>query len=403
LPNLRSIMVKLTHIPKVAVLVETSRVIGRGLLEGISQYMHRHGSWSVYHDERTLHDGIPRWIRRWKGDGILARLEARGAIRKIQRMGVPVVDLLSRYPVSGVPTVTTDEWSVARMAADHLLELGFRQFAYCGFGGVDYSEQRCRCFIQYLAERGYEVNVYGEHYRHRASRFTAMEAGSLAHEREVGAWLLSLPKPLGLMACNDIRGQQVLNTCKENDILVPDEVAVVGADNDVLLCQLSLPSLSSIEFDSIGTGYEAARMLDQLMHHKRRISDAVFRPLGVVARQSTDAVATADKDVVAAVQFIRHRAAEGIGVDDVVEAVSLSRSTLERRFASTFGRTVTAEIDRVKLNRVKELLTRTDWTLRQIADEAGFQHIEPLCRLFKRKLGLTLGEFRKRPSGTFPR
>ena len=220
-----------------------------------------------------------------------------------------------------------------------------------------------------------------------------MEVGGLAREGEVGTWLRGLPKPIGLMVCNDICGQQILNVCLENGISVPDEVAVIGVDNDVLVCQMALPPLSSVELDGVGAGYAAAEMLDQLMHGRRRIRAHLFKPLTVVARQSTDAVATADKDVVAAAQFIRRHAVHGIGVRDVVETISLSRSTLERRFASTFGHTVRAEIDRVKLNRVKEQLTRTDWTLQKIAADAGFAHLEPLCRLFKRRTGLTLGQF----------
>jgi LacI family transcriptional regulator len=391
-------MTKGKRTPKVAVLVEMSRAHGRGMLEGISQYSHRHGPWAIYHHERTLRDGVPAWLGSWDGDGIIARVETRSAIQKIRRMGLPTVDLFSWYSPPGVPTVKVDEWNVARMAAEHLLERGFRQFAYCGFAGADFSEQRCQCFVRYLAEQGYDVNVYGGH-RRRPGRVTSMEVSGLARGGEVGTWLRALPKPIGLMACNDICGQQILNACMENGISVPDEVAVIGVDNDVLVCQMALPSLSSVELDGVGAGYAAAEMLDQLMHRRRRSRDRLFKPLTVVARQSTDAVATADKDVVTAAQFIRHHAVRGIGVKEVIETVSLSRSTLERRFADTFGHSIRAEIDRVKLNRVRELLTRTDWTLRQIAADAGFAHLEPLCRLFKRKTGLTPGQFRKRSLG----
>ncbi len=368
------------------------------MLEGISQYAHRHGPWAIYHQERTLRDGVPAWLATWDGDGIIARVETRRAIQKIRRMGLPMVDLFSWYPPPGVPTLKVDEWNVSRMAAEHLLERGFRQFAYCGFMTAEFSEQRCQCFVRYLAEQGYAVNVCGWR-RRRRGRVTSLEVGGLARERQLGTWLRGLPKPIGLMACNDICGQQILNACLENGIAVPDEVAVIGVDNDVLVCQMALPSLSSVELDGVGAGYAAAETLDRLMHGRRRIRDCLFKPLTVVARQSTDAVATADKDVVAAAQFIRRHAVHGIRVWDVVETVALSRSTLERRFADTFGHTVRAEIDRIKLNRVRELLTRTDWTLQQIAADAGFAHLEPLCRLFKRRAGLTLGQFRKKSLG----
>ena len=382
-------------VPKVAVLVETSRAFGRGLMEGISQYVHRHGPWSIYHHERTLRDGPPEWIKHWSGDGIMARMETRRAIQKISRMGVPTIDLFSWYTPPGMSTIKVDEWNVSRMAADHLLERGFRHFAYCGFTGVDYSDHRCQCFVKYLAERGYDASVYGEPYSRRKGRFTSTEVGGLVHEQEIVVWLNSLPKPLGLMACNDIRGQQVLNACTECSITVPDEVAVIGVDNDQLLCQLCLPPLSSIELDCTRAGYEAARILDQMMRvRKRSPREVAVKPLSVVTRQSTDAVATADRDVVAAVQLIRSHATEGMSVEDVLDEIALSRSTLERRFQDLFGHTIKGEIDRVKLNRVKELLARTDWPLARIARNAGFQHVEPMCRLFKRKTRQTPGQYR---------
>jgi len=392
-------MAKSNRVPKVAVLVEMSRAHGRAMLAGISRYSHQHGPWALYHLERTLRDGVPTWLESWDGDGIIARLDSPVAIRKIRRMGIPTIDLFSWYSPPGMPTLKVDEWSVSQMAAEHLLERGFRQFAYCGFAGAEFSEERCRCFVRYLAEKRHEVNVFKGR-RWRQGRVTSMEGSGLAREGEVGIWLRELPKPIGLMACNDICGQQVLNACLEYGISVPDEVAVIGVDNDVLLCQMALPSLSSVELDGTGAGYAAAEMLDQLMHRRRRMHTHLFKPLGVVARQSTDAVATADKDVVAAAQFIRRHAVRGIGVREVIETVSLSRSTLERRFADTFGHTIRVEIDRTRLSRVKELLTRTNWPLRQIAAAAGFEHLEPLCRLFKRKTGLTLGQFRKRTTGT---
>lgn len=393
-------MAKATRIPRVAILVEASRANGRDLLEGIGRYVHQHGPWSIYHHERTLRDCIPPWMNDWDGDGILARIETAKDLRRLWRKGLPMVDLFSWHSPPGVPAIRGDQEGVARLAAEHLLERGFRRFAFCGFAGVHYSEERCECFVRYLEERGYEASVYGRRKAGSRRRVSRTEATALSQEDDLGTWLCGLPKPVGLMACNDIRGQQVLNACTERGIAVPDEVAVIGVDNDVLLCQLSLPSLSSVELDVVGAGYEAARMLDQLMHGRRRVRDGIVRSLGVVVRQSTNSVASTDKDLVAAVQFIREHAFQGIEADDVVTAVCLSRSTLERRFSDVLDRSVTAEIVRVKLERVKELLARTDWPLWRIARDAGFPHIEPLCRLFKRKTGLTPGAFRKRSSRT---
>jgi LacI family transcriptional regulator len=290
--------------------------------------------------------------------------------------------------------VRPDEPAVVRLAVDHLLGCGLRHFAYCGFAGLGYSESRCRYFVRYVAESGREPHVYQAPHPTRGSTSTIEDHG-LIDENDVAAWLRSLPKPLGLVACNDIRAQQVLNACTEYGIAVPRDVAVIGVDNDEVLCELAYPPLSSVELNVPRIGYEAAALLDGMMRGlPPAAEETAVAPLGIVARESTNVLAVPD-DLAAALRFIRERACDGIDVPEVLRHVLLSRSTLERRFAAFIGSTPKAEILRVKIQRVKELLSTTDLPLARIAPLAGFNNVEPMCNLFKSKTGRSPGQYRK--------
>ncbi|MDX1564183.1 MAG: substrate-binding domain-containing protein, partial [Phycisphaeraceae bacterium] len=199
-----------------------------------------------------------------------------------------------------------------------------------------------------------------------------------------------------VMACNDLMGQQVLNASRAVGVSIPEEVAVIGVDNDELFCDLSDPPLSSVEPNTEKIGYEAAGLLDRMMQGEPPPSAKVFiDPMGVVTRQSTDVLAIEDRHVAAAVSFIRQHACDGINVEDVLQHVRIPRSSLERRFSASIGRTPKAEIVRVQIERVKQLLAATDYILPRIAELAGFKHPEYMSVVFKQKTGRTPGQYRK--------
>jgi LacI family transcriptional regulator len=221
------------------------------------------------------------------------------------------------------------------------------------------------------------------------------EARGLKDGDRVAGWLKKLPKPLGLMACNDIRGQEVLSACRAAGITVPEEVAVIGVDNDEMLCELSDPPLSSVSLDTERIGYEAAALLDQMIAGKKNLDLPILvLPAGIITRRSTDVLAIEDRHIANATRFIRERACVGIDVSDVLKFVPLSRSTLERRFLRLLGHSPKEEILRTRLDRAKQLLAETDLSLAQVADKVGFQHPEYLSVIFKKKTHLTPGEFR---------
>ncbi len=377
-------------------LIGSTRRYRRDLLCGIAAYARTHGPWSFYHQERAPSDAIPAWLKNWQGDGIIAQIENRKLIRHIRQLKLPTVDLFGLHEIEGVPALDNDFQAVAHMAADHLIERGFEHFAYCGLSGVHYSDLYGTHFEQYLTQSGYDVSVYDRRQPSHAVTASTVETRGLLREDTLAAWIESLPKPLGLMACNDLRAQQVLTACGEHGIAVPDEVAVVGADNDEVLCELSDPPLSSIDPNAKKMGYEAAAMLERMIEGQDPPDEkTLIKPLGVVVRQSTDVLAVADRTVAAAMHFIRQRACDGIGVEDVCRHVRISRSTLERRFTKFLGRSPKAEILRVQLQRIKQFLTETNYPLVKIAKLVGFSHVENMCNFFKSRTGRTPGRYRK--------
>ena len=387
----------------VALLVESSRIYGRGLLKGIAQYIHGTYGWRVLHQERGLDDFLPDWFVAGKFDGILARIEHPSAAELIAKLGRPAVDLRGLLPLPGVPFVATDDRATVDLALEHLRARGFRHLAFCGFGETDFSESRANFFLEYIGRLGLDVHIHRSPPAPGRLSTTASEARALVSDSKLPQWILSLPKPIGLLACNDARGRQVLDACRSCGVHVPDEVAVIGIDNDDVFCELSDPALSSVIPDCQRIGYEAAAMLDRMMSGSPGfVGSLTIEPLGVVTRQSTDMLAIDDPQIVAALRYIRDYAAAGITVDNVLDHLArtgraaVSRSTLDKRFAWHLGRSIKQEILRVRIMRIKSLLQDTHYSLAKIAEMVALPHPEQLSTLFKRETAETPGEFRKR-------
>ena len=227
---------------KIALLIEWSRAYGRGVLAGIANYVKAHESWKIYQTERRLCDGPPGWLKDWRGDGIIARIENEELLQEIRQLDIPVVDLFEHRSTEGIPGIIPDNGSIAHLAADHLIERGLEHFAYCGLPGVYSSDVRGECFVEYLNQAGYEVHVYENPQRSASSFISTSEDYELRCEETVASWVGSLPKPVGLMACNDLRAHQVLMACSDRNIAVPEELALIGVDNDELICELCHPA-----------------------------------------------------------------------------------------------------------------------------------------------------------------
>jgi LacI family transcriptional regulator len=376
--------------PHVALLIETSNAYARGLLEGVTAYLREHRSWAIYLSEHGRGDSVPAWLRGWKGNGIIARVENRRIADAVKDRGLPTVDLSAARLLPDVPWVETDNEAIAQLALDHLRARGFRNVGFCGLTDYNWSVWRCEHFQRLAKEGGLACHLHMTRARDdRAADWSAEQS-------ELARWVSSIPKPAGVMACFDIRGRQLLEACRAAGVRVPDDVAVVGVDNDSVLCELSNPPLSSVIPDTRRTGYVAAALLDRMMSGRRvRAQAHLLKPLGLAARKSSDALAIADADVSAAVRFIRDHACEGIGVEQVLQVVPLSRRVFESRFAKRVGRTPHQEIVRVQAERAKELLRETDLPLKAIAERVGVRHAEYLSVLFKRATGSPPGAYRR--------
>lgn len=379
----------------VALLIETSNAYARGLLEGIVKYHREHDAWSIYLPEQERGAAPPAWLKKTRIDGAIARIETDRIAKAVSSLKVPVVDVSSARRVANIPWIETDDQAIARLAFEHLYERGFRHFAFCGPKVLNWSRWRREGFVACCKQAGFPCELFQTPSPFRTSLVSNARG-------ELTAWLAQLPKPIGLFCAYDITAQVILDHCRNQGISVPEQIAVMGVDNDPILCELARPSLTSIAPDAIGAGYFAAQWLDQAMSNrisaKRADYSAPFRlmpPLGLVLRQSTDITAVADALVAKAIEFIRDHACDGIQVEDVLRHVALSRRMLETRFVGAIGKTPHAMISMIRLTRVKELLQQTDLSIETIAQKAGFQHVEYMSVAFRKAFGQPPGRYRR--------
>jgi LacI family transcriptional regulator len=382
------------ELPKIALLVETSRGFGREMLRGIARYAQLHGPWSFHITAGDYDHEVPK-MKQWGGAGIIARIPNDRVARAILAANLPTIALgltdeqmKAESPLSAFSELSSDANEVARIAADHLLERRFRHFAYVGLEDRAWSTRREVAFRGHLAQHGFEPHVYYQPKRPQ-DRLWEREQAILAE------WIRQLPKPIGLFACNDDRGREVLEACRLAEQRVPEDVAVLGVDDDEVFCALANPPLSSVALNAETAGYRAAELLDGMIHGRikkpRRI---LVEALCVVTRRSTDVVAVEDQDVAAALQFIHREQGRNISVDSVVDEVAVSRRNLEKRFRATIGRTILEEIQTTRLERAKRLLLETTYPISKIADISGFGSTGYFIQFFQSRVGKTPRRFR---------
>ncbi len=379
----------------VALIYDATLPYDLKIIEGVAAYVQEVRNWSVYIEEYSLQDQQLPDLRTWHGDGILADFDHPKVPAAVQGLKIPVVGFGGGYgwydPASGIPYFATDNKGVAQLAAQHLLDRGFRRFAFCGYPRTPingWSEERSRAFQDYVNAAGFSCSVYTG--RHKTARSWGPMQESMCR------WLNSLERPLGLMAATDKRARHVLEACKTLGLRVPEEVAVIGVDNDEMLCQLATPPLTSVSQGARQLGYRAAALLDRMMAGKKpQQLKYITPPEGVVCRRSTDVLAIEDAELAAVIRFIYDHACEGIKVRQVVEMAGVSRSTLESRFDTVLGRSIHTEIRRVQIERAKELVRSGDLPLKQIAQLSGFTSVQYMTYLFRQSTGQTPAEFRR--------
>jgi LacI family transcriptional regulator len=387
---------------KVILIFDTSGAASRRTIQGIARYSSLHGPWVFFREPPfyVITSGKLKTIKKLpdlddqKADGIIAHIPYTRNGSQFIPEGIPAV--VSPYSIRQFPhfrNLITDNVALGKMAAEYFLDRGFRNFAYCGFGGMYWSRERGESFAKRLKRAGFKTNFYqhGQLLSRTPIKFSRADTEALLAE-----WLKSLPKPLAVMACNDDRGQGITEACKIAGLRIPYDVAVLGVDNDDLICDLTNPQLSSIAVDNERAGYDAAEMLEQMMAGKKTNKQVIVaRPTHIVTRQSTDLFAVEDREVVEALRFINEHAREPIHVDEVVSAAVLSRRVLERRFRQVLGRSILDEIRRVRIEQVVRILTETNMSVSEIATTLGYPGVEHIARYFRREKGMSLLAYRK--------
>jgi LacI family transcriptional regulator len=318
---------------RIALLIESSRTTGREILEGIAAYSRTHGSWTFFHEHRTLDDPVPRRLRQWKPHGIIFRLLGRKTLRKICRLQVPAVDLYHDNPIFGIPGVNLGHEGLARLAIAHFLERGLKNFAYCGLANMPFSDLRAKNFKKLLSERGFPLAIFAYPGLPSERPYADALAHAMQYADRLVEWLRGLPKPVGLLVCDDDRARQVLALCNEAGIAVPDEVSVLGVDNDNVECGLSNPPLSSVNINLEQWGFQAAALLDRLMKGEPPPkSNILIPPLCVVARRSTDVLSIDNSDAAESIRFVRDHACKGLSITELATHVCASPRTIQRWF-----------------------------------------------------------------------
>jgi LacI family transcriptional regulator len=376
----------------VALIVESAVAPRRMMLTGVARYIQEHDPWAIYLKPVGVDKSLNNWLADWDGDGIIAAVHDPASF-VVTRRGLPVVDVVGVLRHERVPLVHTNDHSVGRAGAEHLLEHGFRNLGFCEYTGEFWSIARREGFAATVKEAGLHCETYS--IPMPGPGWSGPESWE-QQQRGLTKWLNSLPKPVGIMTTNDLMGQQLLEACQRSAIEVPEEVAVVGADNDEPICRIATPPLSSVIINDHQRGYEAAALLDRMMHGEPPPKEPIYvEPAGVRTRASTDFMAIDDVAVTTALRILRENVSNPISVDDVVNQVPLSRSVLERRFRRMLGRTINDEIVRLRINRAIELLTETELELKMVAKRAGFGSQSYMNAVFKTRMGKTPGSFRR--------
>lgn len=372
---------------RVVLLVETSREYGRQLISGIVRYSILNGPWSFYKEPIDLRSSI-RSLTNWKPDGIIMRDTL--ITKALLRLKIPKIFSIhcSSYP-KNLPVITSDSCAIGKMASEHLIEKGFKNLAFCGFDGYDWSDGRKLFFCRFNNEAGYYTHTYST-----PKNIRSYDWGK--EERHVREWIKSLPKPVGILACNDDRGQDLLEVCKFTGFKIPEDVAVIGVDNDPMVCQIGDPTLTSIALNAESAGYEAAKLLDQLMNgEKMKGQQIVITPSHIIQRQSTDILAVSDPELASAIRFIKENAKNKIRIEDVLKTTTISRRALEQRFRKILHRSIYSQIRRVRVELISKLLIETDLPISQVTSLFNFTDMEHISRYFKREKGMGLRQFRR--------
>ncbi|MDQ8195802.1 XylR family transcriptional regulator [Coraliomargarita sp. SDUM461004] len=382
--------------PRIAILVETSLASGRQILAGISHFLKQRNDISVFHHSGQLGQMHPDSLIDWQGDGIIARVVDASVAKLLIETGLPTVDVLGNVPDCGFPLVKTNNDTIGSIVAEHFIQNGFHHFGLIGLGKENWSLEREAAFFKSANE--ISTTPHSLHLKSTDSEIVHI-SHSLAAIRD---WLPKLPKPIGVLVTSDQFAPLLFQAAHELELRIPEDISIVGVDNDAPYCDLCRPALSSVDPNHEEVGYQAARLLEGLLTgavtHPQNIT---VRPHMIHLRRSSSFLAVNDPQLSKAMEFIRIKACKGISVDEIAQHCGLSRSVLQRRFRSQINRSVGDCILNEKLTRAKELIYAGNLSMNHIAELSGLNSQEYMSQVFRKHLHQSPKEFKARLPHTF--
>lgn len=376
---------------RVLLLIDYSSEFSRRILKGLIQYSKENGHWIFYRLPsyyKTLYgkEGIIQWAREWKADAIVARWDHEGT-NLLESLRIPIVLQNYRERSSYFSNLTGDYIGTGEMAARFFIKRRYRNFAFYGNKGVVWSRERAEGFRRVVEKAG------GNYYYFESENLNE-EQWSTAH-LQLDEWLFSLPKPVGLFACDDSFALQVSEICKINNIPIPQDISLLGVDNDELICNLSDPPISSIVLDVEKGGYEVGRLIDQLINGTReQPSNIVIRPNRFELRESTERYNLSNEYISKIVHYVEEKFTDEICIDELTKLVPLSRRNLEIKFKDEMGTSIYQFILQCRIEFFAHMLLTTDLPLYDLALQSGFNDSKNISRIFKKMKGYTPSEYR---------
>ena len=385
----------------IAVAIERASEYGRRFLQGVADYFDDKPECrlALLNPSRTGSRALDEY------DGWICRITSRRVLARLHKSGKPVVDAICLTPFAGFSTVRTDYAAIGSLAAEHFLAHRFANFGFCGYRHVVFSDLRRNAFVRCLENRGFRPSIYRPPYQARKSASSPLLRQGLTEglcgEPDdadwLTAWLRRLPKPVAVFCCDDFRASDVARLCKRLRLAIPDEVAILGVDNDPVYCMFSSPRLSSIDPDATALGFAAARTLHARLSSRQanRPSAVTIPPRGIVVRASTNAYPGAPEWFADALSYIGNEIHAGLSASDVFRRVGFSRTLVERVFRKILGKTVQEEIAAVRVQAAKRLLLTTALPVKDIALRTGFRSVEYFTRSFSATVGLSPAAYRR--------
>ncbi len=381
---------------EVAILTAAGWGNQAALIDGIRTYVREIDAWHIIITPET--NVTPGYLKGWKGDGIIGEIRTRGELKLVKSIAGATVNISGKLPPGLLPRVMTDNAGIGQLAAEHLIERYFKRFALVVRRDTYDDSERRRGFAERLKQDGFTASTFQV-----PSLFNNWRAWAHVEER-IDAFLRKLEKPVAVFVGDDMRANMVLNACRRLQLDVPDDVAVIGVDNNTHICEVSLPPLSSIERAQFETGYQAAKLLDRLMHGEvLPAEDHLLPPHTVVQRRSTEVLAIEDPDVKTIVNYVRDHIREAFGAMEMIEMVPVARRTILRRFKQELGSTIYEYICQERIRRAEHyLLHRPDMQIQEIADFCGFSSAKHLRNMLHKNRGVSPTAVRRNSRNGMP-